>query len=212
MSAPFADPPPLPFDTADAPPAEAGRPMHRDAGGADRAAQALPMVLFDPRRPTPTCGMPARRACFPARLLPSQERGLDRQPAVPAARLDRRRAGARCRPTTSWTSTKDMAETVAPRKCRRPPRSPPAAGCPTTSLRVYSARICPHRLPGRPAMVSLRHLGRVHRRTRDCSRAAPSTCRRCFIAGKQDWGTYQRPGAFESDAVARPARRCSAAI
>ena len=46
-------------------------------------------------------------------------------------------------------------------------------------------------------MVSLWHLGRVHRRTRTFSGRhidVPS----CFISGKQDWGTYQRPGVFEA--------------
>ena len=29
----------------------------------------------------------------------------------------------------------------------------------------------------------------------------------CFIAGKQDWGTYQRPGVYRGDADKAPARR-----
>ena len=48
MSAPFAGPPSLPFDTADAPPRAAAAARHPPGiGGARSAAQALPMVLFD---------------------------------------------------------------------------------------------------------------------------------------------------------------------
>ena len=47
-------------------------------------------------------------------------------------------------------------------------------------------------------MVSLRHLGRVHRRTCRPGRAARIDVPSCFISGKQDWGTYQRPGVFEA--------------
>ena len=48
MSAPFAGPPSLPFDTADAPPqAEAGRSSASRSCGAATTAQALPMVLLD---------------------------------------------------------------------------------------------------------------------------------------------------------------------
>ena len=46
-------------------------------------------------------------------------------------------------------------------------------------------------------MVSLRHLGRVPAGIADLvgrTIDVPS----CFISGKQDWGTYQRPGVFEA--------------
>ena len=50
MSAPFAGPPPLPFNTSDAPrETEAGRSRASRAGGAAAAAQALSMVLLDAR-------------------------------------------------------------------------------------------------------------------------------------------------------------------
>ena len=50
MSAPFGGPPPLPFNTADAPAKpSAGRSRASRARGAAAAAQALSMVLFDAR-------------------------------------------------------------------------------------------------------------------------------------------------------------------
>ena len=90
-----------------------------------------------------------------------------------------------------------MAETVAE---EMPSAAEIAANqwLPDRELAFYSAEYRPHRIPGRPAMVSLRHVGRIHSRAPDCCPAAPSTCPPAFISGKQDWGTYQRPGVFEA--------------
>ena len=56
-------------------------------------------------------------------------------------------------------------------------------------------------------MVSLRHLGHVHRRTPDLFR--PHHRRALLLhLGKQDWGTYQRPGVFE----AMQTRACSSML
>ena len=50
MSAPFAGPPPLPFNTADAPAKPKQEdPVHRELAGAAAATKALSMVLFDAR-------------------------------------------------------------------------------------------------------------------------------------------------------------------
>src|ERR1700744_5857302 len=72
---------------------EAGRPRASRTRGVAAPAQALSMVLLDPRGQRGHAPRPARRARFSARLLPSQERGLERQHAAPAAKLDRTRAG-----------------------------------------------------------------------------------------------------------------------
>jgi len=47
-------------------------------------------------------------------------------------------------------------------------------------------------------MVPLRHLGRIHRRARDFFSGRGIDVPSCFISGRQDWGTYQRPGVFEA--------------
>src|SRR5205085_2237627 len=65
----------------------------RGAGGAAETAQALPVVLRDADGQCPDHALPTGRAQFPARLLPPQERRLERQQAASARRLDRRRAG-----------------------------------------------------------------------------------------------------------------------
>ena len=77
---------------------------------------------------------------------------------------------------------------------RRDRRQHMAAGQRTGLLR---GRIRAQRLPGRPAMVSRRHDGVFTRELQIWSGRTidiPSA----FISGKQDWGTYQRPGVFET--------------
>src|SRR5262249_28367974 len=65
----------------------------RGAGGAAQTAQALSVVLRDAAGQCPDHALPTGRAQFPARLLPPQERRLERQQAASARRLDRRRTG-----------------------------------------------------------------------------------------------------------------------
>ena len=64
---------------------------------------------------------------------------------------------------------KDMAATVAE---EMPSAAEIAANkwLPDSELAYLQRRIWPHRLPGRAAMVSLRHLGRVHAGTADLVR------------------------------------------
>ena len=128
MSAPFGGPPQLPFDTAGRTAASptSGRQHSRSPGRARPAAQALPLVLLDPR---------SRRGHAP---LPQ---GIH---AFLRAYYHHKSAdwmGNKPYPLAAWTAEelaklptyyvmergKGMAETVAPR-CRRRPRSPRADG------------------------------------------------------------------------------------
>jgi pimeloyl-ACP methyl ester carboxylesterase len=89
MSAPFAGPPELPFDTADNPPPTRLEPnIHDELAKLDRS-QALPMVLFNAASRQRYVALPAGRPRLSARLFPLQERGLARQQAVPAQILER---------------------------------------------------------------------------------------------------------------------------
>ena len=88
---------------------------------------------------------------------------------------------------------------------RRSPKEMPSAAeiaanqwLPDDELAVYSAEYAADRIPGRPAMVSLRHLGRVHRRTADL--VGPHHRRAGLLHRGKRLGTYQRPA---------PSRRCS---
>ena len=58
-------------------------------------------------------------------------------------------------------------------------------------------RVWPQRFPGRAAVVSRRPRAAPVRGDCSCSRAAPSTCRRCSCPGKSDWGVYQRAGSLD---------------
>jgi pimeloyl-ACP methyl ester carboxylesterase len=95
MSAPFAGPPELPFDTADNPP----QPKPSDPDIHDELAMlARPRKHYQwyySTRPAnqDMCRCPQGVHAFSARLFSLQERRLGRQRAFPAKILDRRRAG-----------------------------------------------------------------------------------------------------------------------
>ena len=88
-----------------------------------------------------------------------------------------------------------MAETVAP-EMPSEARSAPAAGCPRTScasiatstVAPASKAVCSGIAAARPAVTAPTWKS-ISGRTID----VPS----CYIAGKSDWGIYQRPGDFE---------------
>ena len=119
----------------------------------------------------------AGRARFPARLLSPQERRLEGQQAVSAAIAGPRANWRRCRPTTSWISPRTWPRRWR-RRCRPPPRSRPCRWLPDSELAFYSAEYAAHRLPGRAAMVSLRHLAaRSRAELANLLRPHASTCR-----------------------------------
>jgi pimeloyl-ACP methyl ester carboxylesterase len=91
MSAPFAGPPEVPFETADNPPPKLSGGGHsRGISQAGAPPQALPMVLFDPARQLRQVEVRAGCPCFPARVFPLQERRLAGEQTVPFEILDRR--------------------------------------------------------------------------------------------------------------------------
>ena len=126
-------------------------------------------------RPMPTCTT-RRRACM-----------ISCAPiTITRARTGKTTRRIRCK---SWSAgelaklptyyvmdlAKDMAATVARGNAvgGGDRRQPMAAG---QRAFVLQRRICAHRISGRPAMVSLRHLGRIPRANCRPGRAAPSTC------------------------------------
>ena len=161
MSAPFAGPPPLPFDTADAPP----KPKPEDPVHRDLAALPRPRKHYQWYYSTRQANADMHRA---PQGVHDFLRGYYHHKS--ADWKDNKPS-----PLQGWTASelaklptyyvmdlaKDMAATVAE-------EMPSAAGdrrqpwLPDAELAVLQRRICPHRIPGRPAMVSLRHLGRIH--------------------------------------------------
>ena len=107
------------------------------------------------------------------------------------------RAGQDCRPTTSWISPSGMAETVAEEMPSMRARSPPTSGCRTASFRSTATNM---RAPASRAAcngIAAAPAARSAASSQVCP-AAPSTCRRCFISGKQRLGHLPAPGAIEA--------------
>ena len=196
MSAPFAGPPALPFDTADNPtPQTASAPdIHRELAKLDRPRKHYQWYYS------------TRAANADMRDCPQGVhaflRGYFHHKSADWA-------GNKPFPLHSWTAgelakmptyyimdlDKNMAETVAAEM----PSAADIAACrwlPETELAVYSAEYERTGFQGGLQWYRSRTEGRFDSelqlfagRTID----VPSL----FIAGKSDWGTYQRPGNFE---------------
>ncbi len=92
----------------------------------------------------------AGRARLPARLLPLQERRLEREQALSARRPGRPASWRSCRPTTSWSSTRGWPRRVAPEM----PSAAEIAACKWLTddgARRLQRGVRAHRLPGRAA-------------------------------------------------------------
>lgn len=195
MSAPFAGPPALPFDTAESAPAKARPSIHDDL-----AALSPPRKHYqwyystqpaDPDMRSCPQGVHAfLRAYYhhksadwernkPYRLGGWTARELAKLPTYYIMELD-----------------KDMAATVAPHM----PSTAEIAACtwlPEDELRVYSSEFARNGFQGglqwyrcRTEGVLAAELEVFSGRTID----VPS----CFISGASDWGVYQRSGDFET--------------
>ena len=195
MSAPFAGPPPLPFDTVNAPP----RPKREDPVHRELAALPRPRKHYQwyySTRQANADMLHAPQGVHDFLRAYYHHKSADWTDNKP-------------HPLKGWTADElaklptyyvmDLADHGRDGgrgdAVRGRDRRQPMAARPRTC--VLQRRICPHRIPGRAAMVSLRHLGRFiaeleifSGRTID----VPS----CFISGKQDWGTYQRPASIEA--------------
>jgi pimeloyl-ACP methyl ester carboxylesterase len=196
MSAPFAGPPPLPFDTADSPP----KPTHDDPVHRELAALPRPRKhyqwYYSTREAnadmlhTPQGVHDFLRAYYHHKSADWR----DNQPY----------------PLTSWSANElaklptyyvmdlasNMAETVA---TEMPDAAAIAANhwLPDMELAFYSAEYARTGFQGGLQWYRcgtsgefIPELQTFSGRTID----VPS----CFISGRQDWGTYQRPGVFET--------------
>ena len=196
MSAPFAGPPSLPFDTA-----RGAAPAPDDPGAIHAALAAL-----SPPRKHYQWYYSTRAADTDMRLCPQgvhdflrayyhmQERRLAGQPPGAARGLDRRGAGEAAH-LLCHGPRPDMAETVAPEM----PSAAAIAACPWLTeeeLRVYSDTYARTGFQGglqwyrcRTEGMGLAEAEIFSGRTID----VPSM----YLAGRSDWGVYQVPGAFE---------------
>jgi pimeloyl-ACP methyl ester carboxylesterase len=195
MSAPFAGPPPLPFDTVDAPRPKPVDPVHRDLAALPRPRKHYQWYYS------------TRQANADMHRAPQGVHGFlrayyhhksadwkDNQPHP----LKSWSAGELAKLPTYYVMelAKNMAETVAE---EMPPAAAIAANqwLPERELAFYSAEYARTGFQGGlqwyrcgTSGAFTAELETFSGRTID----VPS----CFISGTQDWGTYQRPGVFET--------------
>jgi len=196
MSAPFAGPPPLPFDTADAPP----RPKREDAVHRELAALPRPRKHYQWYYST-------RQANADMHHAPQGVHDFLR------AYYHHKSAdwkGNAPYPLKSWSASelaklptyyvmdlaRNMAETVAE---EMPDAAAVAANkwLPDNELTFYSAEYARTGFQGGLQWYRCGTSGAFNSELETFSGRTidvPS----CFISGRQDWGTYQRPGVFEA--------------
>jgi pimeloyl-ACP methyl ester carboxylesterase len=196
MSAPFAGPPPLPFDTADGPPKpQRDDPVHRELAALPRPRKHY-QWYYSTREANANMHQ-ARQGVHDFLRAYYHHKSADWKDNVPY-------------PLKAWTASelaklptyyvmdldRGMAETVAE---EMPSPSQIAANkwLPDTELAFYSAEYARTGFQGGlqwyrcgTSGAFIPELQTFSGRTID----VPS----CFISGKQDWGTYQRPGVFEA--------------
>jgi pimeloyl-ACP methyl ester carboxylesterase len=196
MSAPFAGPPPLPFNTADVPTAPKPEdPVHRDLAGLPRPRKHY-QWYYSTREANANMHR-ARQGVHDFLRAYYHHKSADWPSNMPY-------------PLQGWTATelaklptyyvmdlaKDMAETVAE---EMPSADAIAANkwLPDDELAVYSAEYARNGFQGGLQWYRCGTSGAFSAELETFSGRSidvPS----CFISGKQDWGTYQRPGVFEA--------------
>jgi pimeloyl-ACP methyl ester carboxylesterase len=195
MSAPYAGPPALPFDTAEAPPAAAAGPdIHAALAKLDRPRKHYQWYYSTRSANDDMWRCPQGVHAFMRGYYHYKSADWE---------------GNRPHPLRSWTAEelakmptyyimdldRNMAETVVPVM----PSAAQIAACrwlPDSELAVYAGEYKRNGFQGglnwyrsRTSGLSDSELQLFSGRTID----APSM----FVAGKSDWGTYQRPGNFE---------------
>jgi pimeloyl-ACP methyl ester carboxylesterase len=196
MSAPFAGPPPLPFDTADAPPRpKRDDPVHRDLAALPRPRKHY--QWYYSKREANADMHRAPQGVHDFLRAYYHHKSADWKDNRPY-------------PLNSWSASelaklptyyvmdlaKNMAETVAE---EMPSAESIAANkwLPDRELSFYSAEYARTGFQGGlqwyrcgTSAAFVPELETWSGRSID----VPS----CFISGKQDWGTYQRPGVYEA--------------
>jgi pimeloyl-ACP methyl ester carboxylesterase len=196
MSAPFAGPPRLPFNTADAPAtAKPGDPVHRELAALPRPRKHY-QWYYSTREANANMHH-ARQGVHDFLRAYYHHKSADWKDNAPYP-LKAWTAAELAKLPTYYTMDLDkgMAETVAE---EMPSPSQIAANkwLPDNELAFYSAEYTRTGFQGGlqwyrcgTSGASIPELQTFSGRSID----VPS----CFISGKQDWGTYQRPGVFEA--------------
>jgi pimeloyl-ACP methyl ester carboxylesterase len=196
MSAPFAGPPPLPFNTSDAPP----RPKRDDPVYRELAALPRPRKYYQLYYSTRQANADMHRA---PQGMHDFLRGYYHHKSADWK-------DNKPHPLTSWSAgelaklptyyvmdlAKDMAATVAE---EMPSAASIAANTwlPDNELAFYSAE---YARTGFQGGLQWYRCGTSGAFTADFETYSGRSIDvpACFISGRQDWGTYQRPGVFEA--------------
>lgn len=196
MSAPFAGPPPIPSTTADGrqPPKSAKTSIHDELAALERPRKHYQWYYStreanDNMRKCPQGIRAFLRAYFHYKSADWRENKPFPLKSWSAAEL------AKLPAYYIMDRDKGMAETVAPRM----PSAAEIAACkwlPDDELRVYSSEYERTGFQGGLQWYRCRTNGKYAAELQTFSGRTidvPS----CFIAGKSDWGVYQKPGDFE---------------
>ena len=196
MSAPFAGPPQLAFNTADRPPApKRDDPVHRDLAALPRPRKHY--QWYYSTREANADMLHARQGVHDFLRAYYHHKSADWPYNTPY-------------PLTSWSATelaklptyyvmdlaKNMVETVAA-EMPSPAQIAANSWLPERELAFYSAEYARTGFQGGLQWYRCGTSGAFTAELETFSGRSidvPS----CFIAGKQDWGTYQRPGVFEA--------------
>ena len=196
MSAPFAGPPPLPFGTADAP-AKPGieDPVHRELAALPRPRKHYQWYYSTREANAQMHQAPQGVHDFLRAYYHYKSADWKDNRPYP---LQAWSAGELAKLPTYYVmdQARTMAETVA-EEMPAPDAIAANAWLPERELAVYAAEYARTGFQGGlqwyrcgTSEAFMPELETFSGRTID----VPS----CFIAGKQDWGTYQRPGVFEA--------------
>jgi pimeloyl-ACP methyl ester carboxylesterase len=195
MSAPFAGPPPLPFNTADAPQPKRDDPVHRELAALPRPRKHYQWYYStrqanDDMHRAPQGVHDFLRAYY-------HHKSADWKDNTPYP-LKSWSAGELAKLPTYYVMdfARNMAETVAE---EMPSADATAANkwLPERELAFYSAEYTRTGFQGGLQWYRCGTSGAFTAELQTYSGRSvdvPS----CFISGKQDWGTYQRPGVFEA--------------
>ncbi len=196
MSAPFAGPPPLPFDTLDAPPgAKPDDPVHRALAALPRPRKHY--QWYYSTRPANADMHRAPQGVHDFLRAYYHHKSADWKANAPS-------------PLTSWSASElaklptyyvmDLARTMAETVAEEMPSMDAIAAnqwLPERELAFYSAEYARTGFQGGLQWYRCGTSGAFIPELETFSGRSidvPS----CFISGKQDWGTYQRPGVYEA--------------
>jgi pimeloyl-ACP methyl ester carboxylesterase len=196
MSAPFAGPPPIPFNTADGPPRpKAEDPVHRELAALPRPRKHYQWYYSTREANADMHRAPQGVHDFLRAYY--HHKSADWKANAPH-QLKSWSAGELAKLPTYYVMdlAKDMAATVAE---EMPSAEAIAANgwLPDSELAFYSAEYARTGFQGGLQWYRCGTSGEFIPELQTSSGRsidAPS----CFISGQQDWGTYQRPGVFEA--------------